>query len=349
MFASTTSADVTRVLLALGLVGLGGCQAGPSERAGDVPDVALHVLSGEAFGTTWTVKWRGPQPPATEAEARIVAVLEDVDAAMSTWRDDSELLRVRATEGPVAVSEDTFAVVDAALDLAQATEGAFDPTVEPLMELWGFRGKPRESLPSDQEIAAARARVGWQKVSLSRTAEGPRIASGGTALDLSAIAKGHAVDRVSFALSELGATDHLVEIGGEVRAQGSGPSGPWRLAVDSPEAPGRRFAATIALRNAALATSGNYRNAYDSAGVRIVHTMDPRTGKPHASEVASVTVVAPDCRTADGWATALMVLDPGAGRAAIDARPSLEALWLVAGDDGFDEIRSTGMDRWVLE
>ncbi|MEZ4237869.1 MAG: FAD:protein FMN transferase [Myxococcota bacterium] len=298
------------------------------------PPPAVHALRGEALGTTWSVKWRGDRPTEPDAEAAVVRVLGEVDAAMSSWRDDSELAAIRSSHGPVVVSEETYEVVGAALELADATRGAFDPTVEPLMALWGFRGAPRTEPPTDDEIAAARAQVGWQRVRRFRGPDGaPRIDGGGTSLDLSAIAKGHAVDRVANALSALGAADQLVEVGGEVRAQGDGPQGAWQLGVDEPEpghAPGQALAAVVGLTNAALATSGNYRSRYEADGTVIVHTMDPRTGRPFDSVVGSASVVAPDCRTADGWATALMVLGE-AGLPLVEARPDLEALLLVGG------------------
>lgn len=320
--------------------------------ASPAPTPALHELRGEALGTTWSVKWTGDRPAEADADAAIRRALAEVDQRMSSWRSDSELSAIRAASGPVVVSEETAFVVDAALELAHATGGAFDPTVEPLMELWGFRGKHREHAPTDEEIDAARARVGWDKVRLDRADGRPRVDGGGTALDLSAIAKGHAVDRVSHALSALGAADQLVEVGGEVRAHGRGPAGAWRLGVDRPEeglAPGESLAAVVELVNASLATSGNYRNVYEVDGVRVVHTMDPRTGRPYASNVASASVVAPDCRTADGWATALMVLGETAGLAAIEARPDLEALLIVSGPDGYRPVRSSGMDARLLD
>lgn len=305
-----------------------------------------QAVRGEAFGTTWTVKWRGERPTVPEVESLVTSVLGTVDQAMSSWRDDSELAEIRRADGPVVVSEETAEVVRAARELAEDTAGAFDPTVEPLMELWGFRGERREHPPTEEEIAAARAAIGWSRVSVSRRAGAATVDSGGTALDLSAIAKGHAVDRVAWALSRAGSAEHMVEIGGEVRVAGE-----WRIGVDRPDSivPGRQFAAVIALRNAGLATSGNYRNAYNADGMRIVHTMDPRSGRPRASDVASVTVVAPSCRTADGWATALMVLDAEQGLAAVEARPELDALWLIADGEGFVEQRSSHLAHWLVE
>lgn len=310
----------------------------------------VRALAGEALGTTWSVKWLEPADASEEeVRAAVVETLDEVDAAMSTWRDDSELSRARAAGGPIPISEDTFLVVDAALDLAAATGGAFDPTVQPLMELWGFHGAAPATPPTEAEIEAARARVGWQRVRLARTDGQPTLDVAGTALDLSAIAKGHAVDRVSHALSDLALPDHMVEVGGEVRAHGRGPSGPtWVLGVDLPvvgAAPGAELAAVVRLTNRSMATSGNYRNTL-RPGVH--HTMDPRTGRPAVGEVASATVVAADCRTADGLATALMVLSLEEGRALVGSRPDVEALWIVPDPGGLRTVATPGFQRHLL-
>jgi len=314
----------------------------------------VHQIGGEALGTTWTVKWVEPALAGDAAvEEAVTSTLAEVDRAMSTWRDDSDLSRIRAATGPVVVAEETAFVVASALALARETDGAFDPTVEPLMELWGFHGTARETLPTEAEIETARARVDYRRVRVGRDEAGrPTVDGGGTALDLSAIAKGHAVDRVSRALSDLGVADHMVEVGGEVRAQGRGPSGPlWKVGVDLPREglmPGTALADVVVVTNAAVATSGNYRQTHRIAGTEVHHTMDPRTGRPAASPVASATVVAEDCRTADGVATALMVLDPDEGLRLVEAHPDLEALLLVPEGDTYARRMSTGMPRHLV-
>jgi len=306
----------------------------------------VHQIRGEAFGTTWTVKWLGDADPAMPDV--LAGVLEEVDAGMSTWRPDSEINRVRQTEGPVEVSRDTYEVVVAALTLASVTGGAFDPTVQPLVELWGFHGERRTTLPSEEALANARGLVGVERVK-TRSDEGFWVDGGGTALDLSAIAKGHAVDQVSRAVLSRGHENHLVEIGGEVRAAGGGPSGTgWRLGVDAPEEGlegGEKLAAILTLVDRSLATSGNYRNVYEIDGVTVGHTLDPRTGRPAVNEVRSATVVADDCRSADGWATALMVLGTE-GLPLVEASAPIEAMLLVEGAEGITEVSTTGMGRY---
>lgn len=302
-------------------------------------------LDGRGLGTTWHVEWAGPAPIAEDDIAGlVVAALEQVDASMSTWRDDSELSVARRAGGPVPVSEGTAAVVAEALALAAATGGAFDPTVQPLVELWGLHGDRRTTWPTDDELAAARATVDWRRVSLSRDADlRPTLDAGGTALDLSAIAKGYAVDRISDALSAHGVADHLVEVGGEVVVRGRAPDGDlWRVGVERPDegaAPGSDFAAVLAVTNVAVATSGNYRQRYVVDGREVHHTLDPRTGLPAASPARSATVVAPRCSTADGLATALMVLGE-AGLPLVEAMPGAEA-WLLVDVDGALKARAT--------
>lgn len=308
----------------------------------------MQRLQGEAFGTTWHLVWTGPAAETVERD--VAAVLERIDQRMSSWRPDSELSEVRRSEGATVVSEETAAVIEQALSLSVATDGAFDPTVEPLMAVWGFRGERRTATPSDEDVARAKAQVGFERVEVFRHGGVPLVNAGGTALDLSAIAKGYAVDQVSWTLSRLGAANHLVEIGGEVRVAGSGPSGLWSLSVDAPDpskGPGEASSTLLALTNAAVASSGDYRSAYVVDGTKVAHTMDPRTGRPVRSSVLATTVVAPDCATADGWATALMVLDPETGMHAIEARPELEALWVISDGEAQRIVSTSGMGAYL--
>lgn len=313
------------------------------------------ALQGEALGTTWTVKWSTDAAVCDEkrVDGGASDVLAEVDAQMSTWRPDSEIMKARRATGPVAISEDTADVVRDALALAAATDGAFDPTVQPLMEVWGFHSRGRGiQAPAPEALEAARAQVGWQRVDLQYSGGSPQLTTGGTALDLSAIAKGHAVDRIASFLSGLGHADHMVEVGGEVRVSGHGPNGVWTLGVDSPEegaAPGQSFAALLSLTNVGLATSGNYRNLVEVDGRKVHHTMDPRTGQPASTDVASASVVASDCRTADAIATAVMVLGVDAGLALVEARSDVEAYVLVSGPEGFEARSSSGMARYLRE
>jgi len=332
----------------LGLL-LVACQTPAPPPEPEVPQVVR--IQGEALGTTWSVSWlETPELDAEQGRVVVSDVLAQVDEHMSTWRDDSELSRARRASGPAPISQDTALVVDAALDLAAVTGGAFDPTVQPLMELWGFFGTRRDELPTEQEIAAVRERVGWQKVVLAHGSAGPTLDVAGTALDLSAIAKGHAVDRIHNALAARGASSLFVEVGGEVRVSGPASQRPeWRVGVSvpDPESPPDAFALVVSLTNGAVATSGNYRNHYQVDGQVLVHTMDPRVGKPVTTNVASATVVAPDCRTADGLATSLMVLPADQGLALIESLPDVDASLLLFEGERFRLRSTSGMSRHV--
>lgn len=314
--------------------------ATPPTPASVAPAAITRDLTGKALGTTWHVRWveAGGQDHTADVQRVTDAALAEVDLHMSTWRDDSELSRARAADGPLTVSQDTALVVDAALDLARQTGGAFDPTVQPLMELWGFHGDRRDDIPGEDEIARVVAQVGYQAVQLSPGPQ-PTLDTGGRALDLSAIAKGHAVDRIHNGLAGLGLGSVFVEVGGEVRVSGPGASGElWKVGVELPRrgtSQGQELALVGAVTNVAVATSGNYRNVYEVDGQRLVHTMDPRVGRPVETPVASATVLAPDCRTADGLATALMVLPAAEGLALVESMPDVDAALLLFDGDGF--------------
>jgi len=336
------------VLLGLQLVVPGCSTSAPPESV--TPEPIVHEARGRAFGSSWHVRWVEPRRAAPDPRSVVAAIegaLAQVDLGMSTWREDSELSRARAAGGPVAVSEETAAVVREALALAEATGGAFDPTVQPLMELWGFHGTARASWPTANEIAQTRERVGWRRVQLGRDRAGrPMLDTGGAALDLSAIAKGHGVDRALHAVSSLGIGSAFVEVGGEVRAVGDAPSGRgWRVGVNLPDpaASPQDLALVVEFTNAAVATSGNYRNAVVLDGRSVGHTMDPRTGEPAQTSVRSATVLAPDCRLADGVATALMVLSYDDGARWVESLPDVEAAWLIQADAGLELRVSAGL------
>jgi thiamine biosynthesis lipoprotein len=310
-------------------------------------EISWCVAEGPTLGTTYTVKWSAPG--CEGVQPAVTAALETVDRQMSTWRDDSEITAVRGG-GVVNVSADTASVVRDALTLAQESAGAFDPTVQPLMEVWGFHSQERAlEEPTPEALETARSQVGFERVTVGANDSGPWVNAGGTALDLSSIAKGHAVDRVSLALSRLGHPHHMVEVGGEVRVAGEGPNGLWSLGVDTPTegaAPGASYAAVVRLTNHALATSGNYRNLVEVDGRKVHHTMDPRTGRPAVSDVASVSVVASTCREADALATAVMVMGAEKGLALLESRSDVEALVLVAGEP-ITQLTTSGMSDFL--
>ncbi len=315
-----------RLALALALV---GC----------APEPEIREASGEAFGTRWTVRARGPGP---DLASLVPPALERVDEAMSNWRDDSELSRLnRSDPGPQPVSLELATVLAAAIRIHEESGGAFDVTVAPLLALWGFGpGGPRDA-PAGAEIEDAMARTGSGRLALLGTTlarDRP-----GVEIDLSAIAKGYAADLVHEALVAGGSAEHLVEIGGDLRILGA-----WRIGVENPGpalAPG--VARSFRLRDGGVATSGGYRDFREEDGGFLTHVLDPRIGRPVPRRSGSVTVFAPTALEADAWATALFALGPVDG-AALAERRGLAALFLTAGPDGEIEERTTAAWRGSL-
>ena len=232
-----------------------------------------------------------------------------------------------------------------ALALAEESGGAYDPTVGPLVNAWGFGPHQRAfEPPSPAAVEAARARCGWRRVKLDPERRAA-WQEGGTYLDLSSIAKGHGVDRAAQALDALGATGYLVEVGGELRARGLRPDGqPWRVAVEVPDA-SDAHALALPLRDLSIATSGDYRRHAGSGDARYAHTIDPRDGQPVRNGVASVTVLHADCMQADALATALTVLGETEGLD-LARRHGLAALFILREAGGFRLAATRRSRRW---
>ena len=305
------------------------------------------VLTGGTMGTAFTVKTvispeLGVSQSAVETAVR--NALDSVDFAMSTYRDDSELSRFnRYGTSPFKVSESMIEVVSEAQRVAELSAGAFDITVGPLVDVWGFGPVPVVDPPGADTIAALVADNGFRLLEVDASKRTLRKDRKALRCDLSAIAKGYAVDRVAHELDHLGLTDYMVEIGGEVRALGTNAVGEaWRIGIERPETGRGGLWSAVALVDTAMATSGDYRNYYERDGVRISHTIDPRNGYPITHRLASVSVIHPSCMTADALATAVSVLGPEEGRALVE-REGLAAFFLIRTDDGgFEEWASAG-------
>lgn len=306
----------------------------------------LRQWAGETMGTTWSVSVVLPLAASgADIEAGIGigirAVLDGVIAQMSNWSGSSDVTSFnRAVAGSwITLPEDCFTVLQAALQTARDSGGAYDPTAGPLVDLWGFgpTGRRTDAPPAD-EVARLRERCGWQRLEVDAPLRRV-LQPGGVSLDFCAIAKGFAVDAVSRYLDAQGAPHHLVEIGGELRGQGLKPDGmPWWVELESPAPDGDASARTlIALLGLSVATSGDYRRYFEQDGQRFAHTIDPRTGYPAAHALASVTVIHRDCMMADALSTALTVLGPQAGMA-FAQRQRLAARFLVRTPAGFDEL-----------
>ncbi|MCL1635225.1 FAD:protein FMN transferase [Luteimonas sp. SX5] len=295
---------------------------------------AIDTLAGETMGTTWSIRLVAPHASMHALHDGVQMQLDRVVSQMSTWRDDSDLSGFnRAAAGSwVLLPEALFAVLSCALGIAEASGGAFDPTVGPLVDLWGFGPQGRRSgIPDAAELAAASAKIGWHRLAL-RPDSREALQPGGVQVDLSAIAKGYAVDLLAKDLRQRGIENALVEVGGELYGYGCKPDGtPWRVLVETDPDRDDEVPHILRLSGKAVATSGDRWHRYENEGREYAHTLDPRTGKPVERAPVAVTVVADDAMRADAWATALTVMGAEAGLA-FARKNSLAARFVAHGE-----------------
>jgi thiamine biosynthesis lipoprotein len=276
-------------------------------------------LSGNTMGTQFNVTVAQPleQEEREGLQQDIDAELEEVENAMSTYLVHSDISRFNASTSPdwFPVSESTCRAIEIAARVSSLSEGAFDVTVGPLVNLWGFGPAPaRIDPPPQAAIDAALERVDYRLVRADCEQPALKKEQPDVYVDLSAYAKGFGVDRVAELLDSRGILRYLVEIGGELRMRGLNAHGArWSVAIESPDAGGRNVSRIVAITDTAMATSGDYRNFFEYRGERYSHTIDPRTGRPTTHALASVTVVDESAALADAMATALLVLGPESG------------------------------------
>jgi len=312
---------------------------------------------GKTMGTTYGVKVVTLDPDKVQLEKiqeEVEAELVAVNEAMSTWLPESEISRFNKMESglDMEISGRFAQVMVVSEGISQLTGGAFDPTLGPLIDLWGFgAGEPRENDPSDEEIEAAMAKVGMAGLELTETSLLKKKA--GIELNLSAVAKGYGVDQVASVLETYGHRNYYVEIGGEVRCEGLNESGvPWNIGIQVPVAEsGMQSHRIVSVLNRALATSGDYRIFFETEKGRRHHILDPRTGRPAEHTLASVSVLAADCMTADAVATALYVMGTSEGMAWMVEHPALEveALFIDRTESGFKLTATPGFQEVILE
>lgn len=314
---------------------LAGCDTPPD----------IQTFTGPSMGSHYSVKI--VQLPAGQTLAQIQhdvqALLDDIEQVASTWKTDSELSRFnQAPLGAFPASDTLRALVNISLRACRETEGALDVTVGPLVNLWGFGpGDVPAHLPTDQQIAALRARVGCKYLgvddkSVTKTAD--------VYVDLSSVTQGYAGVQVAALLDRKGVQSYLLDMSGELVSKGKKPDGSdWRIAVEVPQM-GKMFQGggsesiqkIVALRGKAIASSGDYRNFIDLDGKRMTHIIDPATGMPVSHGLASVTVLDDDLAWADAMATALMVMGPDKGYAFAGNR-HMPVLLVIRTDSGFEE------------
>ncbi len=297
-------------------------------------------LEGSTMGTTYHITIPPPndQINPLDLEQDVSNLLIALNRTFSTYDTESELSRFNRSEPGkwVEVSPELLAVLQQAQTISELSEGAFDVTVGPLVDTWGFGAVDFDGLPSEEELAEAASLLGYQKLQI-KADTGSINKTVALEIDLSAIAKGYAVDQVADHLDNLGLGNYLVEIGGEIRTKGNSPRNtPWRLGIEVPELMHQHEVhRALKLNKAAVATSGDYRNFIELHGQHYSHTIDPRTRYPVTHELASVTVIMNSASEADGWATAFSVLGPKKGLE-LAAREGIAAYFIArVGDKGY--------------
>ncbi len=308
--AMNRSLPITRLCTALALslpaasLLISGCKPHP------VP--VVQMLAGQTMGTTYSIKIvpAADMPDLVEISGRVQAELKQVNLQMSTYIDSSELSKFNAqqTGDWFDVSPETAQVVHLAQEISVKTGGAFDVTVGPLVDLWGFGPRDRPpAMPDQTAIQSAVEKIGFAKLEVRLEPPALRKTQADLQVDLSAIAKGHGVDRVAAVLDTMGLQAYMVEIGGEVRTRGTRLDGKrWQLGIERPAEWERSAHEVIGLSDQALATSGDYRNFIELEGERFAHTIDPRTGWPAKDPIVSASAVADNCAEADAIATSMM-------------------------------------------
>ncbi len=331
-----------KIVLATPFLGLAGC----SENGTD----DLISFEGATMGTTYSVKLATfPQSVDQQKLAHeIAALLEGVNQRMSTYLSTSELSRFNnaGPDSSTTISKDTLTVINESKRLHRLTNGAFDPTVGPLVDLWGFGAAGgAQAVPTLRKIRAATETIGFAKIDSDRSVSAIHKQAPDMRLDLSGVAKGFAVDKVAEHLNAVGIENYLVEVGGELRAAGlSASERPWHVGIEKPTPAYGAVQHLVGLGNEALATSGNYRIFFEQAGQRYSHIIDPKTGYPVEHSLASVSVIAPTTLEADALSTSLLVLGPEAGMKLAEEH-DIQAFFIVGDGDSFDELASSAFSR----
>lgn len=309
------------------------------------------MLQGAAQGTTYHIKYVAPANAvdAKRLQADVEKVLAEIDRQMSTYRDASEISRFnRSPAGEwFKVSTPLVKLVAISHEISKKTSGAQDVTVSPLVRLWQFgpgevgtKSAGSFRPPTEEQIQAARKKVGCEKLDFRLDRDVLRKRVEGLEVDLSSIAQGYSVDRLVDILREHGQHQFMIELGGELYASGKRSDGqPWRVAVERPEVGKREMAMAVPLVDGALATAGGSRHFFEYEGKRYSHIIDPATGRPVEHTLLSVTVAADSCTQADGWDTPLVVLGPERGMVCAE-RNGIAAMFISRTDAG-DEVRTT--------
>lgn len=299
------------------------------------------------MGSTYSIKYvrRAGLAAPSEVQAQVERILAQIDRQMSTYRSDSDIERFNdlPANSCQAMPAAVLRLIEIGQRLSRDSQGAFDLTVEPLLNLWGFGPQGRgEAVPSDTALAQVRQRVGYTHLRI----EGDQLCKdAAVAVDFNSIAAGHAVDRIAARLAEMGIDSYLVEATGELKAVGRKPDGSaWRIALEEPRDDRQLAERVIAVDGYGVSTSGDYRNYFQRDGQRYSHTFDARTGRPVEHGLASVTVIHPAAVMADGLSTLLLILGPERGWDYAE-KHDIAAFFVIRADTGFVTRSNRAFDR----
>jgi FAD:protein FMN transferase len=321
---------------------LSACDKVAEQKPQDYPYNAV----GMTMGTSYNIKASKLPDALTpkEINRQVKELLDKVNGQMSTYQKDSELslFNQNTSTDWIPVSPELYQVIKEALKISKLSNGLFDVTVGPLVNLWGFGSQEMTLSPPDEVVIKERLnQIGYNRLKLRDDGLFVKKDIPGLYVDLSGIAKGYGVDQVGLLLENLGIADYMVEIGGEIRVKGKNNQGqPWQIAVEKPTAERRAIEKVLAITDTGMATSGDYRNYFEVDGVRFSHTIDPRTGRPINHKLASVTVLSETSMEADGLATAIMVLGPDEGYQFAEQN-HIAAFFIIKSDQGFVERMSS--------
>ena len=307
----------------------------------------FRTNEGMVFGTIYKITYQHND----DLQNEIKAAMMEVDNSLSPYNPNSIITRINHNEDTV-LNEHFLHVFNLAQQISAETEGAFDITVAPLVNAWGFGFK--HSIDIDPSVIdSLRQFVGYQKIKLE---DGKIVKEDArTMLDCSAIAKGYGVDRVARLLDQKGVQHYMVDIGGEVVLKGKNPRmKTWRIGINKPVedslSVNQELQTILEVSGVGMATSGNYRKFYYKDGKRYAHTIDPRVGTPVQHNILSATVIAKDCTTADAYATAFMVMGLEEAKAFCEAHPELHAYFICDGEgDSYEIFATPGMEKWMVK
>lgn len=276
-----------------------------------IKDITPHELKGEVFGSYFILKYRGNVAPEI-FRTELAAFFKDFNTEFNTYESDSVISRFNALpeKARMKVSPRFIEMLKLAEKFHAETQGAFDPTLSPVIKLWGFGGGKPSKSPSESEIKKALSQVGFSTIKWDESNLEVWKEKSGVTLDVNAFVPGWAADLIGELLSQKQIVHYMMDISGEILVRGErGPGSPWIMGIEKPTKDrGEGVQLAFKLKSGAIATSGNYRQFYDEAGKRFSHILDPKTGRPVHHTIASASVIASNCAEADAWSTAMMVL-----------------------------------------